>query len=264
MSEIQPAETPAAPDQETTVVPATEVETTPVETPAEVGTEVIPDEVKTFTQEELDAVVGKRLARGRRQWEREQAAKKVQVRSAPTEVPSADQFDTPEEHTEAVVEHKADKLVQEREAQTQQAEIDEAYNEREEVIREKYDDFEQVAYNPKLPVTEAMAQTIRFSEIGPEIAYHLGTNLKEAARISRLPPLSQAREIGKIEAALVADPPQKRTTSAPPPIAPVKPGSSSTPVYDTTDPRSIDSMSTSEWIEADRKRQRKKLEEQNL
>jgi hypothetical protein len=70
----------------------------------------------------------------------------------------------------------------------------------------------------------------------------------------------QAKEIGKIEAKLAADPPVKKTSTAPAPIAPVTARSTSSPAYDTTDPRSVKAMSTSEWIEAERARQIKKWE----
>jgi hypothetical protein len=73
----------------------------------------------------------------------------------------------------------------------------------------------------------------------------------------------QAREIGKIEANLGANPPAKKTSTAPAPIAPVTARTSTgTPAYDTTDPRSVKNMSTSEWIEAERARQIKKYEAQ--
>ena len=135
---------------------------------------------------------------------------------------------------------------------------------REEEARDRYDDFEQVAYNPNLPVTDYMAQAIQASDIGPEVIYHLGSNPKEAQRIANLPPILQAKEIGRLEAKLVADPPTKRTSTAPAPLAPVTATrSSSGPRYDTTDPRSTKSMSTSEWIEAERLRQIKKWEAQN-
>ena len=108
-----------------------------------------------------------------------------------------------------------------------------------------------------------MAQTIQSSDIGPDMAYYLGSNPKEAERISRLSPLQQAKELGKIEAKLADNPPVKKTSNAPAPIAPVTARSSSgSPAYDTTDPRSLKSMSTSEWIEAERQRQIKKYEAQ--
>jgi hypothetical protein len=107
-----------------------------------------------------------------------------------------------------------------------------------------------------------MARAIQASEIGPDVLYHLGTNPKEAARIARLDPILQAREIGKIEVQLGSAPPVKRTSNAPAPIDPVTPRASGAPVFDTTDPRSVKSMSTSEWIEAERQRQVKKYEAQ--
>ena len=137
----------------------------------------------------------------------------------------------------------------------------EAYHDREEQAREKYDDFEQVVYNRNLPITDVMAQTIQASEVGPDVAYYLGSNPKEADRIARLSPFLQAKEIGRIEAKIAENPPVKRSTNAPPPIKPVTAKSSGAPVLDTTDPRSM-KMSTSEWIEAERMRQIKKWEAQ--
>ena len=107
-----------------------------------------------------------------------------------------------------------------------------------------------------------MAETIQYSDIGPDLAYWLGSNPKEADRIARLSPIMQAREIGKIEANITSNPPAKKTSSAPAPIAPVSARASGAPAYDTTDPRSVKSMSTSEWIEAERLRQIKKYEAQ--
>lgn len=238
-----------APEPEVTSAPAPEV------------TETEEKSVKTFTQEELDAAIGKRLAREQRKWEREQAARvAAQPAPKPAEPPSADQFTSPEAYAEALAEQKAEELIRRREFERQRSEILEAYQEKEEEVRSKYEDFEQVAYNPNLPITPVMAESIQASDIGPEVAYFLGTNPKEAERISRLQPFLQAKEIGKIEAKLAANPPVKKTTNAPAPISPVTAKSSGQPAYDTTDPRSIKTMSTSEWIEAERQRQIKKLE----
>ncbi len=241
-------------------IPATEPEATAA---PEVPQEQAPEEkpaAKTFTQEELDAIVSKRLAREQRKWERE----RVQQPAAqpPKEVPPVDQFESPEAYAEALAEKKAQELIAARERQQQQAQLLEAYHDREEAAREKYEDFEQVAYNPNLPITEVMAQTIQASDIGPDVAYYLGANPKEADRIARMSPYLQAKEIGRIEAKLVADPPAKKTTSAPAPIKPVTARTSGAPAYDTTDPRSIKTMSASEWIEAERQRQMRKLEAQ--
>ena len=226
---------------------------------------VTPDEQeggKSFTQEELDAIVTKRLAREQRKWEREQSRRAVEV-APPAPLPPVDSFADAQSYAEAMAEQKAQELLARRDAVQQQTAVLDAYHDREEEARVKYDDFEQVAYNPNLRVTDAMAQTIQASEIGPEVIYYLGTNPKEADRIARLPVLLQAKEIGKLEAKLVSDPPVKRTSTAPAPIAPVNARTTGSNSYDTTDPRSIKSMSTSEWIEAERQRQIRKYEAAN-
>jgi hypothetical protein len=216
---------------------------------------------KTFSQEELDAAIGKRLAREQRKWEREQVARQA-VPVAPREVPSIDNFESTDAYAEALALRKAEELLAQRDRQKEQAEIVEAYSEREEKARDKYDDFEDVVYNPKLRITDVMAETIQYSDLGPDLAYWLGSNPKEAERIARLSPILQAREIGKIEVRLSDNPPVKKTTSAPTPISPVTARSSGSPSHDTTDPRSIKTMSTSDWIEAERNRQIRKYEAQ--
>ena len=246
--------------------PTTDVTATPEvaeSTPEVADTAAETTASKTFTQEELDAAIGKRLAREQRKWEREQAQRQAEtqvLKAAPTA--TVDQFESPEAYAEALAYQKAEELIAKREAAKQQSAVLESYQEREEVARDKYDDFQQVAYNPNLPITNVMAETIQSSDIGPELAYYLGSNPKEADRISRMTPLSQAKEIGRIEAKLAADPPVKRTTSAPAPISPVTARSSGAPAYDTTDPRSTKTMTDSQWIEAERARQMKKLQAQ--
>jgi hypothetical protein len=239
--------------------PTAVTEASPVE---QQGTEPeVEQQTKTFTQEELDAIVRKRLDREQRKWERQRAQQPVA--EPPKQLPPAEQFESTEAYAEALAIQKAEQLLAQREMQKQHAELLEAYHDREEQARDRYDDFEQVAYNPKLPITTIMADTIRASEVGPEVAYYLGTNIKETERIARLPPILQAKEIGKIEAKLADNPPIKRTTSAPAPITPVTArGSNNNPSFDTTDPRSIKNMSTSEWIEAERARQMRKLQAQ--
>jgi len=255
MLEEVPAESLPVPEQVATAAPEAEVQSP--ETPEAAS--------KTFSQEELDAAIGKRLAREQRKWERDQAQRQSEqqtLRAAPTA--TADQFETTEAYADALAYQKAEELIAKREAAKQHSAILESYQDLEEEARAKYDDFEQVAYNPKLPITNVMAETIQSSDIGPELAYYLGSNPKDAERISRMTPLSQAKEIGKIEAKLAAEPPVKRTTSAPAPISPVTARTSGSSTQDTTDPRSTKTMTASQWIEADRARQIKKLEAQRI
>ena len=88
--------------------------------------------------------------------------------------------------------------------------------------RTRYADYDAVARNPSVPITEAMVQVMVQSEMGPDIAYYLGSNPAEAARIARMQPLEMARQMGMIEAR-VSLPRAPKQTQAPDPVSPVKP-----------------------------------------
>ncbi|CAB4184091.1 hypothetical protein UFOVP1362_47 [uncultured Caudovirales phage] len=256
MSEEVIAEQPA-PEQDATAAPAPEVAAPEAAPEGEVK------ESKLFSQEDLDAAIGKRLAREQRKWERE-ARQAEAPKPVPVEHVKPEQFTTTEEYVEALTTSKAQQIVQQQQFAKQQQELLGNYHDKEEDARSKYEDFEQVAYNPKLPITQVMAQTIQASDNGPDIAYYLGTNPKEADRIARLAdPFLQAKEIGKLEAKIASEPITKRTSSAPAPISPVTARGGHSGGYDTTDPRSIKTMTTSQWIEAERARQVKKQEARN-
>jgi hypothetical protein len=245
-----------APEQVLTAEPVAE------ETQAPENEQPTEQQSKTFTQEELDAIVGKRLAREQRKWEREQSRRAQETPTGLADIPAPEQFESVDAYADALATRKAEELLAKREVDRQKLDLLEAYQDREEEARGKYEDFEQVAYNPKLPITSVMAETIQASDIGPDLAYYLGTNPREADRISKLSPFIQAKEIGKLEAKISSAPILKKTTSAPPPIAPISGRGTGSPSHDTTDPRSIKSMSTSEWIEAERQRQIRKWEAQ--
>ena len=88
---------------------------------------------------------------------------------------------------------------------------------------DKYEDFdEKIISIPRESMTEAMTFAIMESDKGGEIAYFLGDNHAEAARIARLPLASQVREIDNIASRF-----KPKQTSAPDPISPTKGGDSS-------------------------------------
>lgn len=82
--------------------------------------------------------------------------------------------------------------------------------------REKYDDFNEIIAR-NIPITSAMAETVMVTENGTEVAYHLGKNPKEAARIAGLSLPQQVQEITNLAKKF-----GKQTTSAPSPITPVQ------------------------------------------
>lgn len=272
MSEEQViAETPApaesAPD---TTVTATDVESPVV---GEVKPEA-PEKPRTFTQEDVDKIVSKEKARVERKLQRDidRKVEEALARSKPTteepaapQKPKRDQFANDEEYVEAVATFKAQEIVKaerenfektsrEQRQRQHQEQVHRTFAERQEAARDKYEDFDEVAYNPSVPITPAMAQVIQESEDGAEIAYFLGQNIKEADRIARMSPLLQARELGRIGDKLASAPPPAKPTSAPAPITPISRASGS-PVVDTLDPKSLEKMGTTAWIEAERKRQ---------
>ncbi|MGO8955319.1 MAG: hypothetical protein ACLPWS_06785 [Rhodomicrobium sp.] len=116
-------------------------------------------------------------------------------------------YRTPEDYTRAVAGHAvrevgADMLARQA-AQAQELAIKaaaDAWSEATSEFRQKVPDFDTVAHNPNVTVTAIMADAIRESSRGPEIAYYLGKNPAEAAQIASLPPVSQATSIARLEA----------------------------------------------------------------
>ena len=228
--------------------------------PVQTGETNSPDAEKVFSQEELDQAIGKRLAREQRKWDRQNQAAQAPV---PAPSPPQENFESVDAYADRLATQRAEQILQQREAKRQQDEVLNAYHEQEEDARLKYDDFQQVAYNPDLKISTVMAQSIQAADNGAEIAYFLGANPREAERISRLTQIAQAKEIGKIEAKLTSDPPTKRSSSAPPPIEAGTARGGTSKSFDTSDPRSIKTMSTSQWIEAERMRQIKQWEQKS-
>jgi hypothetical protein len=166
-----------------------------------------------------------------------------------TTEPKLDQFATYEEYVAAVadyrVEQRFQRLEQERQAEEavkQKAEVQTGFQQKASEFKAQTPDFEEVAYNPSLPITDVMADALNYAEKGPQLLYHLGKHPEEAQRIAELSvrsPVAAAIELGKLEERLSL--PQPRTTTqAPPPIRPLSGGSGSAIV----DP---DKMTTNEW-----------------
>lgn len=150
--------------------------------------------------------------------------------AAPTGKPSVEQFETYDEYVEALADWKTEQKLAARQQQDEEAKAKAAqtqrlaaWSEKVKAAESKYDDFEEVAYNPSVRITTAMQEAILESPVGPDLAYWLGSHPQDAARIADLSPVSQARELGKIEASLSAPPEPKKPkpSAAPAPIKPV-------------------------------------------
>lgn len=117
-----------------------------------------------------------------------------------------------EEYVRALARQEWEQLDQQRKTQADQSEFAKRAGE----VRGKHDDFDEVVASVShIPVPEYLNRAILTSEQGPEIMYQLASNPAELARLSALPPLDAAREVGRLEAKLAAKAPPARTAKRP-------------------------------------------------
>jgi len=258
MSENSFSGVPAGADDAAETAP--ELETTAGDESAETGSPAggdEPQETKTFTQEELERAIQKERAKAERRVRREMEAKQQEAqRPANKAAPTFDQFNgDAEAYVEALSDWKADQKLVQREQQTYQQTTVASYEERVEKARDThYPDYDDVVGKPYEEggpaISPLMGDAIMMEANGVDVAYYLGKNVSESVRIAKMPPLQQALEIGKLAVKLAGEtPPTKKVSSAPHPIKPV--GSRTVSgVTDPSDPRSVKSMSTEQWMKA--------------
>lgn len=126
------------------------------------------------------------------------------------------------EHVAKAEREKTERETQQQAAERQLTEIDRTYRERVASVAEKYPDYAEVVEAPDLPFRGVIADAIRVSEHGPEIAYHLATHREELNKLAAMPPVQQALYLGRMEASLTA--PRAQAPSAPAPITPLRRG----------------------------------------
>ena len=86
--------------------------------------------------------------------------------------------------------------------------IIEGFNQRREAVRETVgeDDFDEAWDNAvRLPLSDAAVDLIFESDVGPEIAYYLGSDEDAADKISKMTEAQVIREIGRIEERISAE-----------------------------------------------------------
>lgn len=245
---------PEGAEQQQVAAPETAVTAPEVETAAP---EQKPQEPpKTFTQDEVDAAVEKRLAKERRKREREidRLRAELEVRTQPPREqptqqadaePKREAFESYEDYLRALGRFEArleakraaeenGKRAQLMQAEAYQRQLAERFQKQIPEARKKYADFDEVVESAEIAMTPVMQRAIMESDMVHDVNYFLAKNPAEAERISVLPPLAQVREIGRIEAKLASAPaPVVKPSSAPEPITPVK--GASTPSGDLDD-----------------------------
>jgi hypothetical protein len=156
-----------------------------------------------------------------------------------------------------LAERKAEELLSKKERERQAAEKSRTFQERQDAfIKSKPDYREKVWELPRDLMTDGLAAIIQESEIGPEVAYYLAETEEKLAEIAKLSSVSQAREIGRIEARLEAakaTPPAPPKQSSAPPPAPKIEATDSARAISSTDPDS-DKLTDAEWVRAENRR----------
>ncbi|MCK5616762.1 hypothetical protein KAR91_83645 [Candidatus Pacearchaeota archaeon] len=150
--------------------------------------------------------------------------------------PQEEDFEKYDDYIDALTDWKVDvKLdaqatqVKEKEISGETAEAEKAFKGKLDVAREKYSDFDDIALNINVPITEAIVDILHDTENPGEIAYYLGKNAKECRTIANMTPIQAVRAIDKIGAEiakeLAKNPPpvktEKTVTAAPAPIKPI-------------------------------------------
>jgi hypothetical protein len=258
-----------------------EVDSNPVDTEgadpataaAETGKPVPRDKVQerfdTLTREKYEAL----SARDRERYQREALEARIaqlEASTAKTEtVAPSDEYPTLESvgwdedklrvaidaYYDKKLDARAESTLTKREKAAQRQQVEQAHERREaEFIKAKPDYAEKVLRHPRdggPTITDPMAEVIRASDSGPELAYYLAENAPKSAEIARLPERLQALELGRIleriAAAKAAPPP---VSKAPPPVAKIE---AAEPPTDTN----LDNQPYEVWAKAERKRMEK-------
>lgn len=102
--------------------------------------------------------------------------------------------------------------------------VNQSWTEKVNEAKTRYSDFEQVALAPDVPITPQIAEMLKQTDKGPDMAYWLGSNkaaAAELAALSKTSPMQAAWALGRLEASLAAPSP-RMTSQTPDPIAPVR------------------------------------------
>lgn len=247
-TEITESETPAQAEQ-AIEESATSTETLETEVKEEVkGEESAAEPFDDVLEEKKTARgVQKRLdelTREKYEWKREseywreQAKAKINAEpkaSQPEEKsisqddkPKPDTYDDYNEYVEALTDWKVKNLqaeqtkkMQEDRRLTEHRTVQEKFNKSIELAKSKYSDFDTtIRASASTPCTQDMMSAIMDSPDGAEVMYFLARNPQDAERISGLSPMSQIREIGKLENRItsIKPPEPKRITTSNEPV----------------------------------------------
>jgi len=169
--------------------------------------------------------------------------------------PNVDDFETNTEYEDALFDWRDNVQAAKTEASTRQQKQDAllgSFMERADAFKAEHEDFDEVVENPVF--SPSMRIAVLHSDIGPELAYHLGLpeNATEAARIRDLPPEAQLIEMGRLETKVTIAKNTKKAPTAPDPIRPLGIGGGAGTVDESK-------MSDDDWYKMEKARQLEKI-----
>ena len=163
--------------------------------------------------------------------------------------PRQEQFATHEEWMQAQIAYGVQQALAEerrqemaRRQQDQQAQMQQAWDEKTEAGRDKFDDYDEVVNLPRYApaIQQVVSDALLGSELGPDLLYYLGSHPADVRKLNGMSPYAAARYLGQLEVQLRTPPgngnggskapPRQAPGSPPPPVAP--PGTSTTPSTD--------------------------------
>lgn len=244
-----------APEQSADEVEATDTsddgEDSAAERPKAKGVQKRIDELTAnWRTTERDRDYWRELAMRNTQQQPQKQEQPAQPQEAPK--PKEDDFQDYSTYLEALADWKADQKIQshfseyqrrqqEQEQQRTEAQRQQAFQQKAQEFAKEKPDFQAVVSNPSVPINEPMKDAILESDMGPQIAYHLGQHPDKAAQIAGMSAYGAAREIGRLEAQLSV-PEKPKVSQAPDPVEPVGGGSE----RNAKDP---EKMTTKEWMD---------------
>lgn len=184
------------------------------------------------------------------------------AQNATDQEPNPEQFETVREYLKAQTRWEIKQEQKKSELVKKTSEAKDAFQSKIQDFHKKVGDFKKTtadyddvaaefdeAYPSGMPNT--VLDVISESDHGPQIMYDLAKDHAEFERVSKLPPLSLAREIGRREARLSTNSgenqnPKPKTTGAPAPMVPVKGAAA----VNTKDPGNMSMREYNAWRDA--------------
>jgi hypothetical protein len=231
-----------------------------------------PDEEAKLTQAEVDEIAAKltkkrRAAERDRDYWREQAMKKEpekpeEVVEEPVKTLADFDYDEGAYQQHLFAKARAE-AVNEAKRVLKEEQNHEITNRKLSTFRSKeaefskgVDDYVEAVTDPNLSISQTMADVATEMDNGPEVLYYLAKNPSLADEISRLSPLSAARELGRIEAKILNKPSAEKVSKAPAPPPKISAAEASTKVDPTKG--DSDKLSTEDWMKQRNKQLRNK------